>query len=70
MVNHSRSPRVGDHVEVDWGVGAAVGVVQEIRQIGPRAHVLVLIDVMGPDGEVLDQQTISARARDVRVLEL
>lgn len=68
MVNRSRSPRVGDHVEVDRGTSTVLGVVHEVRHVGHQIYALVLIDTLGPDDEVLDQQTVSVPARSLRVL--
>lgn len=68
MVSRVRSPRAGDHVEVDWGLDTIVGLVEQVRHIGPRSHVLVLVDVLGPNDEVLEQQTVSVPAEAVRVL--
>lgn len=68
MVTSVRSPRPGDHVEIDWGLGTVLGVVEEVRRTGPRSHVLVRVDVLGPNGEVLQQQTVSVPAETVHVL--
>lgn len=68
MVNRSRSPRAGDHVEVDRGTATVLGVVHDVRHVGHQVYALVLIDTLGPNGEVLDQQTVSVPANSLRVL--
>lgn len=68
MVNRIRPPQPGDHVEIDWGLGTVVGHVEEVRHSGPRSHVLVRVDVLGPNGEILEQQTVSVPSETVHVL--
>lgn len=67
MVASSRSFVVGDRVKVDWGLDTADGVVRAVRPTGSRVHVLVEVDIPGPEGEVLATETVSVPAEAVTV---
>ena len=68
MVSNAAALQPGDRVEVVWGRETVTGHVAAVRTAGNRTHVLVAIDVLGPDGSALDVQTVSVPLNAVRVL--